>query len=52
MNLEREGVYYFPSYEMVTAGFVDPYKDDNRHPRDKIVERVMGVFERHYCLAD
>jgi hypothetical protein len=50
MSLGKEGVFYFPSYEMVTAGFVDPYKDDNRHPRDEIVERVMGVFERRYCL--
>jgi hypothetical protein len=51
MTLKKEGVYYFPSYEMVTAGFVDPYKDDNRHPRGEIVERVMGVFERNYCLG-
>jgi hypothetical protein len=50
MNLEKEGVYYFPSYEMVTAGFADPYRDDNRHPREEIVERVMAVFERRYCL--
>jgi hypothetical protein len=50
MNLAKERVYYFPSYEMVTAGFADPYRDDNRHPREEIVERVMAVFERRYCL--
>jgi hypothetical protein len=52
MNLGKKEVYYFPSYEMVTAGFVDPYRDDNRHPRADIIEEVMSVFERNYCCPD
>jgi len=49
MSLGRPKLYYYPSYEMVTAGFSDPYQDDNRHPREEIIERVLNLFERRYC---
>jgi hypothetical protein len=42
---------YFPSYEIVKDCVVDPYLDDNRHPKPEVVSFVMETFERHYCLA-
>lgn len=48
---QRPNVFYFPSYEMVTAATIDPYRDDNRHPRRDLVWKVMQTFERHYCAA-
>jgi len=40
---------YFPSYEIVKDCVVDPYLDDNRHPKPEVVSLVMETFERHYC---
>ncbi len=44
------GLFYFPSYEIVKDFFVDPYMDDNRHPRFEVVRFVLETFERHYCI--
>jgi hypothetical protein len=40
---------YFPSYEIVKDCVIDPYLDDNRHPKAEVVSFVMETFERHYC---
>lgn len=40
---------YFPSYEIVSDFFVDAFEDDNRHPRQDVIDFVMQTFERHYC---
>lgn len=47
---EDTDTYYFPSYEIVKELFVDPYRDDNRHPKPEIVEFIMKTFERHFCI--
>lgn len=49
MAEDRAYVFYYPSYEMVTGATVDPFEEDNRHPRPDIVDSVMACFERHYC---
>lgn len=43
-------VLYFPSFDIVKEFFVDPYEDDNRHPRAEIIEFIMQTFDRHYCV--
>jgi hypothetical protein len=53
-ELMREGVpglYYFPSYEIVTSYFRDPYALDNRHVRPEVVATIMAAFARHYVSA-
>ena len=50
-ELMREGVpdlYYFPSFEIVTSYFRDPYALDNRHVRPEVVATIMAAFARHY----
>jgi len=44
-------LFYFPSYEIVRDFFVDPFEEDNRHPKSEIVRFVMNTFERHYCVT-
>ena len=51
MSEQRERVFYYPAYEMVTGATFDPFQEDNRHVRPEIVEAVMACFQRHYCLA-
>jgi hypothetical protein len=48
---DDERLLYFPSYEIVKDCIVDPYIDDNRHPRPEVVSFVMETFERHYCRS-
>jgi len=43
-------LYYFPSYEIVNEFMVDPYRDDNRHPKPEVILTVMEKFEEHYCV--
>lgn len=46
----NDGVlHYWPSYEIVTNGFADSFKPDNRHVREEILDYIMGLFERNYC---
>jgi hypothetical protein len=44
-------LFYFPSYEIVREFFVDPFEEDNRHPKPEIIRSVMDAFERHYCAT-
>jgi len=45
-----EGVlHYWPSYEMITDAFSQPYKDDRRHPDDDVLEYIMMLFEKNWC---
>jgi hypothetical protein len=39
--------HYFPSYEMVTELFMDPFRD-NRHPYRHISDAIIGLFAQHY----
>jgi hypothetical protein len=43
-------MFYFPSYEIVKEFFVDPYRDDNRHPKPEVIDFIMRTFERHFCM--
>jgi len=38
-------VIYFPAYEVVTQLEISPFKEDNRHVRPEVVERIMKMFE-------
>jgi hypothetical protein len=41
----NEGVFYFPSYEMVTTCIKDPWDADERHVSRAAVDRVMELFD-------
>lgn len=47
----NDGVYYFPSYEMVTQCIEDPWEDDQRHVKSAAVARVMTLFEDMFSAA-
>ncbi|RED18431.1 GSCFA domain-containing protein [Pontivivens insulae] len=50
-ELKDEGVlHYWPSYELITDAFGQPYKDDRRHPKDEVLDFIMLLFERTWCL--
>lgn len=51
-NAGDRGLFYFPSYEIVTSYFRDPYELDNRHIRADVVATIMNSFIRHYTVAD
>lgn len=42
-------LHYLPSYEFVKEVAIDPYMDDNRHPRLEIINQLLELFETHYC---
>jgi len=44
-------LFYFPSYEMVTRYFQDPFIDDNRHPRKEHIQEIMRTFHRHFLVG-
>jgi hypothetical protein len=46
--VDGERVLYFPSYELVTTVFPNPFKPDNRHVRPAVINRVMDVFVRSF----
>lgn len=41
----NSGVYYFPSYEMVTVCTAQPWTEDQRHVNEATIEGVMALFE-------
>lgn len=43
-------VYYFPSFELVTYGFENPWSDDQRHVDPKVVQRVMEMFRQMFVI--
>ena len=45
-------LFYFPSYELVTNYFIDPYEHDNRHVSATVAAGIISYFVRHYCSAD
>jgi hypothetical protein len=40
--------YYFPSYEIVTDMFRDPFDEDAKHPHETVIAQVLDVFARQY----
>lgn len=49
-SLRRETLFYFPAYEIVHAT-EDPYATDNRHPKLAVVEKIMQLFEKYFCVV-
>jgi len=47
----NEGVYYFPSYEMVGYCLDDPWEDDTRHVRRDAVAEIMKAFEATFVKS-
>jgi hypothetical protein len=47
-NRADDRLFYFPSFEIVTGYFRDPYTRDNRHVRPRVVQTIMEAFARHY----
>jgi hypothetical protein len=50
-NNHEGGVFYFPSYEVVTYGTRTPWEEDMRHVSPMAVDRVMKLF-RTMFLSD
>lgn len=48
---DDERLFYFPSFEIVKSYARDPYKSDNRHVRDEVVDLIMRSFSRHFLVA-
>ena len=47
-----EGVlHYWPSYEIVTDVFHSPFKQDRRHLPRGVLDYIMMLFERVWCVA-
>jgi hypothetical protein len=44
----HEGVYYFPSFELATYGFENPWAADHRHVSRAVVDRVMEMFREMF----
>jgi GSCFA family len=45
----NQSLFYFPSMELVTRGFIDPWGEDERHPQSYVIDAVMKVFEASFC---
>lgn len=45
-------LYYFPSYEMVTSYFKDPWGPDRLHPTYDTVDTIMRTFARLYAVEE
>jgi len=45
---QGEGVYYYPSYELVTHCIKNPYEDDNRHLTQEALNYVLELFGKYY----
>jgi GSCFA family len=48
----RQHLFYFPSYEIVTDFFIDPYEHDNIHVSSTVAAGIIRFFVEHYCSAD
>ncbi len=42
--------YYFPSYDIVLNCFNHQFMEDRRHVHRHVLDFVMAVFSRHYCI--
>ena len=41
-------LFYFPSYELVTDYFSDPYEDDNNHVKSEVTAQIMQLFGQNF----
>lgn len=42
-------LFYFPSYDLITQVFQNPWREDRRHPFFHILDFNMGLFEHFFC---
>jgi len=42
-------LHYWPSYEIVTEAFEQRFRPDRRYIKDRILNYIMLLFEKHYC---
>lgn len=49
---ERDNLYYWPSYELALDLFDDQWKPDRRHLKQPVVDFIMTLFERAWCIGD
>lgn len=47
---KHDGVYYFPSFELITYGFENPWREDHRHVNHVVVSRVMEMFRQMFVI--
>ncbi len=47
--LLNKHLFYFPSYELVTEYFVDPFQEDRRHLVPMVPNMIISFFAKHYC---
>jgi hypothetical protein len=47
---KHEGIHYFPSFELITYGFENPWREDHRHVQPAVVSRVMEMFREMFVL--
>ena len=49
LRRRNDGVYYFPSYEMVSYCLNDPWEDDTRHVKRAAVAQIMTAFKAAFA---
>lgn len=42
-------LFYFPSYEIVTSFFLDPFREDNRHLAPIVPGSIVAFFAKYFC---
>ncbi|WP_245259376.1 GSCFA domain-containing protein [Methylobacterium sp. 77] len=45
-------LFYFPSYEIVTNDFLNPFRSDRRHVRLQVIDLNMKIFENYFCYNE
>jgi hypothetical protein len=45
---KRQGVHYFPIYELTKNYGTNPYREDNRHPTIELINEMMNYFCKYY----
>jgi hypothetical protein len=49
---QSDSLFYWPSYEIVTDVFPDPWMEDNRHPQTHIVNLIFDLFRKYYLVGE
>jgi hypothetical protein len=45
---KHDNFHYFPSYELITQGVLNPFKSDGRHIEEEHLESVVELFKKSY----
>jgi len=48
----RNNLFYFPSFEIISELFYEKFLEDNRHPKPEIIELIMTMFEGSFCNSE